>query len=140
MATTAASPGVEARASARALIAGRPDLYYHVRSNYFECLSCHEEIEVPRMAHLKIGGEKAFVRIAGQPENLLLWLEMHTLDHALCHLYKDAEQAKAAREFRKERARLLLVGGKSSATRPGRCGCGSGASADLIGSTRSIGV
>lgn len=108
-------------------------LYHHATMDTFECMGCHEMIEVPRVARLGNGHERRAVRIAGQPENLLIWLEMHELDHAQCHLYEDADKARQAREYRKEAARRKLTGesrdrcGSASATR----GAGTGASAPL---------
>ena len=122
-----------------------PELYHDERWGFYECLGCQEQIEVPRWAWLKVSGEKAYVRIAGQPENLMLWLEMHTLDHALCHLFKDAEKAREAREFRKERARRRLLGGQlgeigSSKDRSGSASAGSARMIARIVKSSSSGI
>lgn len=96
-------------------------LYHHPDLNAFECLGCGEFIEVPRLAIIGDGHKRRVARIAGQPENLLLWLEMHELDHAKCHLFGDAEKALQARAHRKEGARRELTGEKIRA----RCGAAS---------------
>jgi hypothetical protein len=98
-----------------------PALYHHARYGCYECLGCTEIIEIPRWGWLVVNGHRCRVPVQGNPENLLLWLEMQQLDHEKCQMFNDVQKAKDAREFRKERDRLKLVGGRT----PGRCGSGS---------------
>lgn len=88
----------------------RPRLYCHEGIGAYECLGCSELIEVPKFGWLNIGGVRQHVRIVGQPENLMLWVELHELDHAKCHEFKDADKALQAREHRSESQRLKLIG------------------------------
>lgn len=97
-------------------------LYHHAELNAFECIGCREMIEVPRLAVVGTGHKRRVERIAGQPENLLLWLEVHELDHSKCHLYGDAESARNARQFRKEQARRALTGENEAPRKLGRSG------------------
>lgn len=64
-------------------------------------------IEVPKRAYLKQGAAKP--ERLDNPENLMIWLEMHQLDHAECSSYLDAKLARNARLFRKEKARRGLL-------------------------------
>ena len=92
-------------------------LYHHRELGAFECLGCRELIEIVSFAWLKIGGLKQRVRVKGNPENMQLFRELHEMDHKQCHLFKDADKAKAAREFRKESTRRKLTGEGRGLTR-----------------------
>lgn len=76
-------------------------LYHHSEFDAYECMGCGEMLEVPSHATLKVDGVMRKVRVRGQPENMVLWREMHDLDHRDCAKFKDAEKATAHREFRR---------------------------------------
>lgn len=73
-------------------------LYHHERLGAVECLGCRELIEIPHCAVLRAGQRPE--RVRGNPENLLLWLELQELDHEKCLSFNDAEKALAARQHR----------------------------------------
>lgn len=83
-----------------------PELVYHAHLECYECLGCGEMEEVPYRVVLDAGHEP--VDVKRHPENRLLWLELVTLDHARCHLYKDERKAREARENAHARARRRL--------------------------------
>lgn len=72
-------------------------LYHHERFDYYECLGCHEEIEVPYLAVLKQGKPKEPIK--SNPENRMAWLELRSIEHASCGLYKDEEKSRQHREY-----------------------------------------
>lgn len=90
---------------------GNPVLYHHAREDVYECMGCGSLIEVPRQGVLQRG--QAAVPIANNPENRMMWLELHTLDHEKCEKYKDFEKAEQARTLRRHPL-LLLRGSKAS--------------------------
>lgn len=74
-------------------------LYYHERDGAYQCLGCHEFIEIPHCAVLK-GGQRP-EPVKHNPENRMIWVELTELDHTPCLLFADAEMARHAREFRR---------------------------------------
>lgn len=86
------------------------ELYRHDALNAYECLGCGEMIAIPRFAILQAGRRAEPVR--DNPENLQLWIEMHTLDHAECAQYKDQKKARQHREFRR---RVVIASRKAQA-------------------------
>lgn len=79
-----------------------PELYHHARYNAYECLGCREVIEQPRWATLPVDGKMARVRL-DSPEMVLIWKELHELDHEKCGAFGDASKAKDQREHRRVR-------------------------------------
>jgi hypothetical protein len=77
-----------------------PELYYYHQHKCYECLGCHELIEVPRYATLMVDGKMQRVAVMNNAENLLIWRELHELDHEKCGAFGDAAKAKDAREHR----------------------------------------
>lgn len=70
-------------------------LYFHERYDCYECMGCGEFIETPGMAVLHQGRPREPVK--NNPENRMLWLELHMIDHQKCANYQDVEKAKAFR-------------------------------------------
>ena len=79
-------------------------LYHYVEWAAYECMGCHELIEIPALAVLAAG--RLPVRIKTNPENLLIWVEMIEMDHAKCSSFKDAKMAQDARTYRKPMQRM----------------------------------
>jgi hypothetical protein len=77
-----------------------PVLYYHDRWSAYECLGCGEMLEVPSLAFLKIEGKVQRVPVRNNPENLMLWRELHEIDHGQCRDFKDEKKAVQHREYR----------------------------------------
>lgn len=73
-------------------------LYHHERLNAYECLGCHEMLEVPATAVLRNGQRPE--RVRDNPENLLRWVELHAKDHKDCAKFKDADKAEQHRAYR----------------------------------------
>jgi len=86
-----------------------PRLHHHPQFNCYECHGCQELIEIPRWATLRVKGRLRRVRLWGQPDNTVLWLEMQELDHAVCAQFQDMAKAADAREDWKESMRRKLV-------------------------------
>lgn len=83
-------------------------LYWHRDVDAYECLGCGELLEVPQFAVMK--GGHAREQVKHHPENRMLWIELQTLDHALCHQFKDQQMAENARRFRRKIIRLCATG------------------------------
>ena len=82
-------------------------LYHHDQLDYYECLGCHELVEVPYIAVLDQGKQKQPVK--ANPENRLRWLELMTMDHQDCAAFADARKAKQHREYRRPMAAQYAV-------------------------------
>ena len=82
-----------------------PKLYYHRQLEALQCLHCEEYIEIPNRAILTVDGIMQLVKVREDPENLVLFRELHTLDHERCHTFKDLARAKDYREHRKAEKR-----------------------------------
>lgn len=78
-----------------------PALYYYPQWKAYECLGCGQVIEIPRMATLMVDGKMQRVTVLNNPENLLVWKELHEIDHEKCGAFKDESKAKDAREHRR---------------------------------------
>lgn len=74
-------------------------LYLHEREDFYECMGCHELLEVPFLAVLKNGQQR--VAIKRNPENRLLWIELMSIEHGQCGKFKDEQKAQDQRTFRK---------------------------------------
>ena len=74
-------------------------MFFREQWNAYECLSCGEMIEVPRTAQLKVDGMVQRVDVHGNPENRILWLELHEIGHAACAKFHDDEKLAAHRQF-----------------------------------------
>lgn len=71
--------------------------YHHERWDCYECMGCHELLEVPFRAVLRNGREREPVK--RDAENRVLWLELRTLEHNKCAAYKDELAAANHRRF-----------------------------------------
>lgn len=91
-----------------AVVQRRNELYRFPHLPAVECLGCLEVIEIPKWGVVRAGGAREPIR--DHPENLMLWLELQGLDHSKCASFATVEEAKQARQFRKERDRRKLVG------------------------------
>jgi hypothetical protein len=72
---------------------------WHGHLNAFECRACAEFIPMRR-------------KVWNDPEKLAEMREMLVLDHAECWLYNDAEKARQARKYRKEKKRRYALAWK----------------------------
>lgn len=79
-----------------------PPLYYYPQWKAYECLACRQVIEIPRYATLMVDGKMQRVKVLDNPEHLLIWRELHEIDHERCGSFKDEAKAKDAREHRRE--------------------------------------
>lgn len=66
------------------------------RTRSFHCTGCMTDIPVRKHTFTN-------------PERYVEFLEMVVLDHTECDQYQDIKRAEAARKFRKEVKRLMLV-------------------------------